>query len=251
MTKSNLFLVAGVLACGSVQALTLSSPAFEEGATIPDVFTFNLGGQCNGANQSPPLVFSQVPQGTRSLALTMVDPDGGNWLHWKVWNLGGSVTALAPNASASQALEQGRSDFGAQGYGGPCPPTPNHRYVFTLYALNKTFSTEPNAAQLQAAALATATLTGKRSPGDRLAWVAPDRLSCLFNWVERQVPEFVAPRGSANLQGSGFTYRYYAQTNSYLGATTSPDPHVYFLNEAMGLVDLGAASVWAQQAACP
>jgi Raf kinase inhibitor-like YbhB/YbcL family protein len=129
MTKSNLFLVAGVLACGSVQALTLSSPAFEEGATIPDVFTFNLGGQCNGANQSPPLVFSQVPQGTRSLALTMVDPDGGNWLHWKVWNLGGSVTALAPNASASQALEQGRNDFGTQGYGGPCPPTPNHRYV--------------------------------------------------------------------------------------------------------------------------
>jgi hypothetical protein len=95
-----------------------------------------------------------------------------------------------------------------------------------LYALNKTFSTEPNAAQLQAAALATATLTGKRSP-DRLAWVAPDRQSCLFNWVERQVPS-MWHRGSANLQGSGFTYRYYAQTNSYLGATTSPDPHVFF-----------------------
>ena len=167
-------IVAGTMAfIGSTHALSLSSPAFDNGATIPNAFTYSMGGQCSGANQSPPLVFAQAPAGTRSLALMVVDPDGGNWLHWKAWNIAPTVTAFAANAAATANFSQAANDFGTAGYGGPCPPTPNHRYIFTLYALNTSFSAEPSASQLQAAALATATLTGLRSPADNLGWTPP------------------------------------------------------------------------------
>ena len=244
-------IVAGTMAfIGSTHALSLSSPAFDNGATIPNAFTYSMGGQCSGANQSPPLVFAQVPAGTRSLALMVVDPDGGNWLHWKAWNIAPTVTAFAANAAATANFSQAANDFGTAGYGGPCPPTPNHRYIFTLYALNTSFSAEPSASQLQAAALATATLTGLRSPADNLGWTPPDRQACLFNWVERQLPEFAAPRNAPTQHAAPYTLRYYSQTQSYLGIS-SADQHVYFLSAPTGLVDLGAASTWAPLAGCP
>lgn len=244
-------LLAGCLTiCSSAHALTLSSPAFEDNSVIPDVFTYSFSGQCSGANQSPPLVFSQVPAGTQSLALVMRDPDGGNWLHWKAWNIAPTVTALAANAAAAASFPQAANDFGTSGYGGPCPPTPNHRYTFTLFALNQTFITEPTNDHLLAASLATATLTGFRSPGDNLSWTAPDRQACLFNWFERQFPEFISPRGATNQKLAPFTFRYYSQTQSYLGHS-SDDQHIYFLNEPIGLLNLGAANVWAAQTACP
>lgn len=233
----------------TTHALTLSSPAFEEGGTIPDVFTYSLGGQCSGANQSPPLVFSQIPAGTQSLAITVRDPDGGNWLHWKAWNIT-PTTALAANAAASAHFAQGTNDFGTAGYGGPCPPTPNHRYIFTLHALSQNFSSEPSTSQIQAASLATATLTGLRSPGDTLPWTQPNRQACLFNWAERQLPAFASPRNPPTQQAGVYTVRYYTQTQSYLGFS-SEDQHMYYLSAATGLLDLGAASTWAFQAACP
>lgn len=248
-------LPCGLLACslvttGAAYAMTLSSPAFEDGATIPNAFTYSLSGQCNGANQSPPLVFSQVPAGTQSLAITVSDPDGSNWLHWKAWNIAPTTTALTTNAAANATFRQAANDFGTAGYGGPCPPTPNHRYIFTLYALNTAFSSEPVANQLQSAALATATLTGKRSPSDNVAWTPPTRQACLFNWVERQLPEFVAPRNPATQQAAPYTFRYYSQTQSYFGFS-SDDQHMYFVSAATGVVDLGAASSFAPLAACP
>lgn len=239
-----------VLGSSCVHALTLSSPAFENGATIPNVFTYSLGGQCSGANQSPPLVFSHVPAGTQSLAITVIDPDGGDWLHWKAWNIPASVTALAANAAAGASFSQATNAFGTPGYGGPCPPTPNHRYIFTLHALNKTFSAEPSISQLQAAALATATLTGMRSPSDNLGWTQPSRQACLFNWAERQLPEYVSPRNPATQQAGDYTVRYYAQTQSYLGFS-NVNQHLYFLSGPTGLVDLGAAAGFAPMAACP
>lgn len=149
-----------------VSALTLSSPAFVNNGVLANVFAFSSGSQCSGGNQSPPLAISNIPAGTQSLALTVIDIDGGNWEHWKAWNIPASTTSLPVNASASASFNQATNDFGTAGYGGPCPPTPNHHYVFTLYALNTTFATEPSATQLQGALLATATLTGIRSPGD-------------------------------------------------------------------------------------
>ncbi len=239
-----------VAAAGGAHALTLSSPAFENGQVIPDAFTFSLSGQCSGANQSPPLVFAQVPAGTRSLAVTVHDPDGNDWLHWKAWNIAAGVTALPANASATQPLTQGRNDFDAPGYGGPCPPTPNHRYVFTVYALNTTFEREPTLAQLHSASVQTASLTGMRSPGDRRAWTPPDRQACLFNWVERQLPEYVAPRAPATVDTPALAYRFYASTQSYLGVAKDSQ-HLLYFSAPTGLVDLGAVDGWASQAACP
>ena len=175
-------------AAAALAPLTLSSPAFAEQGTIPDAFTFSYGGQCNGSNWSPPLEFGGVPSDTQSLALVVQDPDGGNWMHWKAWNIPAGTRSLAVDAARSALFAQAINDFGAPGYGGPCPPTPSHRYVFTLYALSKTFSGEPSLNELAASALATATLTGRRSPTDRLAWTAPAVSPQTGWWWNRSQP---------------------------------------------------------------
>jgi Raf kinase inhibitor-like YbhB/YbcL family protein len=148
-----------------VTPMTLTSPAFASNGIIPDVFTFSLGSQCSGSNLSPPLAVANIPVGTQSLALKVIDPDGGNWLHWKAWNISASTSVIPQNVSAAANFSQGVNSFGTIGYGGPCPPTPSHHYVFTLYALASTFSVEPTDEQLQGA-LAIANLTGIRSPND-------------------------------------------------------------------------------------
>ncbi len=102
---------------------------------------------CSGENQSPQLSWEQVPEGTRSFAITMHDPDaptGSGWWHWVVYNIPSSVTELPPGAGVenSTALPkgavQGRTDFGTRAYGGPCPPEGHgpHRYVVTIHALD-------------------------------------------------------------------------------------------------------------------
>lgn len=100
---------------------------------------------CGGANRSPALTWSAPPAGTRSLAITMFDPDapGHGWWHWIVADLPASLRALPANAgqadggSLPAGAFQGRNDFGAIGYGGPCPPPgdPPHHYVITVWAL--------------------------------------------------------------------------------------------------------------------
>ena len=131
-------------------ALTISAPAFAPGQPIPEQYT------CQGADQSPELVWSSVPEGTQSLALIVDDPDApaGTWVHWVVYNLppesrGLPVGASAANPAASAAssqlpagAQQGKSSFNRQDYGGPCPPSGSHRYFFKLYALDTTISGE-------------------------------------------------------------------------------------------------------------
>ena len=101
---------------------------------------------CTGKNVSPSLMWYGAPAGTKSFALTMYDPDaptGSGWWHWVVYNIPASATSLAAGAGdASKKLlpagaVQGNTDFGAPGYGGPCPPAGDkpHHYIFTLYAL--------------------------------------------------------------------------------------------------------------------
>ncbi len=110
--------------------MKLTSPAFEHGGEIPSLFT------CDGSDISPPLEISDVPKGTASLALVMDDPDapGGTFDHWVVWNIPPGTGRIA-SGSEPQGV-QGRTDFGRMGYGGPCPPSGTHRYVFKLYALD-------------------------------------------------------------------------------------------------------------------
>ncbi len=110
--------------------MRLSSPAFENGGSIPSVHT------CDGRDTSPPLRIADVPQEAQALALVMDDPDapGGTFDHWLVWNIPPETTEI-PEGQEPQGV-QGRTDFGKMGYGGPCPPSGTHTYRFRLYALD-------------------------------------------------------------------------------------------------------------------
>lgn len=111
---------------------TLTSSALSDGAAIPRRYS------CDGDDISPPLAWSGVPAGTKALLLTVTDPDARGFVHWVAWDLApdlGSLTEGASGALPGGALE-GRNDFGRTGWGGPCPPSGTHRYVFTLTALS-------------------------------------------------------------------------------------------------------------------
>ncbi len=130
--------------------MELGSSAFESGAAIPRRYT------CDGDNVSPPLRWSRVPAGTKSLALIADDPDapGGTWSHWVIYDLPPSVTALGENTPRTDALasgaKQGVNDFQQTGYGGPCPPPgPAHRYFFRLYALDRAIAAKPKTSRQQ------------------------------------------------------------------------------------------------------
>jgi hypothetical protein len=122
--------------------LTLSSPVFDDGGSIPSHYT------CDNAAVSsaphPPLEISGAPEGATSLALVVVDPDIPESVkhsmgitefdHWVLWNIPPETAVIkeedAPGVS-------GINSSGSEGYTSPCPPEGSHRYVFTLYALDK------------------------------------------------------------------------------------------------------------------
>jgi len=110
--------------------LTLTSPAFEDGGTVPQRYT------CTGRNESPPLQWSGVPADAGSLALVVTDPDapGGTYVRWVVFNLDKATRSLSAGALPSGAL-QARNSAGHARYDGPCPPKGTHHYRFTIYAL--------------------------------------------------------------------------------------------------------------------
>ena len=124
--------------------MKLASSAFVAGGMIPKQYT------CDGQDMSPPLTWSDVPGGAKSLALIADDPDApmGTWVHWVAWNIPVTARALEENVPKRDALpnglKQGTSDFRRVGYGGPCPPSGTHRYFFKLYALDTTFTLPPS-----------------------------------------------------------------------------------------------------------
>lgn len=128
---------------------TLRSPAFADGQTIPTKYTYNLHGQCNGQNYSPPLEWVNAPSGIKSFAIVCVDPDGRNWVHWVQFNIPSSATSLDAAVGGPSTGVRGRNDFGGLGYGGPCPPSGTHRYIFTLYAIDTTLSLSEGASTSQ------------------------------------------------------------------------------------------------------
>lgn len=117
---------------------TLTSSAFAENGNIADLYTYSMGNQCSGENFSPPLAWSGAPESAKSFLLTMIDPDGGNWVHWLLVNIPADTTSLEEAVNGQEIGIPGRNSFGENGYGGPCPPSGTHRYVFTLYALDTT-----------------------------------------------------------------------------------------------------------------
>jgi Raf kinase inhibitor-like YbhB/YbcL family protein len=98
--------------------------------SIPYEFT------CDGRNVSPHLAWENVPDGTKSFALSVTDPDAiGGWNHWLLYNIPKKAKEIEKNRKPAEALEV-ENDFGKKTYGGPCPPSGTHRYVFTVYALD-------------------------------------------------------------------------------------------------------------------
>lgn len=118
--------------------MDLKSSAFKAGESIPPKYT------CDGQDISPPLEWSAVPSGAKTLALISDDPDApvGTWVHWVMWNIPATATSLPENVAKKDSLpdgtKQGTTDFRRIGYGGPCPPSGTHRYYFKLYALDTT-----------------------------------------------------------------------------------------------------------------
>ncbi len=111
--------------------MKLKSKDFENGGMIPSVFT------CDDRDISPHLAWEDVPEGAKSFALIVDDPDApmGTWVHWLMCNIPPNLRELPQNNVPSGAL-QVKNDFGKTNYGGPCPPSGVHRYFFKLYALN-------------------------------------------------------------------------------------------------------------------
>jgi Raf kinase inhibitor-like YbhB/YbcL family protein len=124
--------------------LKVSSSAFEQGGSIPSLYT------CEGKDISPPIAWSGLPSNTKSVAMIVDDPDAPDpakpqrvYAHWIVYNLPPQTTALAENASKRgmpDGAVQGKNDWGKTEYGGPCPPIGRHRYFFKLYALDTTLT---------------------------------------------------------------------------------------------------------------
>lgn len=121
---------------GNTMAIKVMSSVFEEGGMIPRKYT------CDGADVSPPLAWTGVPEAAKSLALISDDPDApmGTWVHWVLYDLPANIKelpeAVPPDKELRTGAKQGRNDFRRIGYGGPCPPGGTHRYYFKLYALD-------------------------------------------------------------------------------------------------------------------
>lgn len=117
--------------------MILTSPSFLDGQTIPADFT------CDGRDISPPLQWNGAPEKTAQFALLMDDPDapGGTWSHWVMYGVPVNHKGLDENIPAIPVLPdgscQGRNSWARIGYGGPCPPSGIHRYVFHLFALSE------------------------------------------------------------------------------------------------------------------
>lgn len=148
LRATHLTLVSCLLAVSGfagAAGFTLSSPTVKANAKLEAAQVFN-GFGCTGRNISPALNWRGAPQGTKSFAVTVYDPDaptGSGWWHWVVYNLPASTTGLPENAGdvgsglMPASAMQGRTDFGAPGFGGACPPQGSkpHRYIFTVHAL--------------------------------------------------------------------------------------------------------------------
>jgi hypothetical protein len=124
--------------------IVLTSDDFREGDTLPDALVYN-GMGCTGGNTSPSLHWTGVPAGTKSLVITMHDPDApmsAGFTHWILTDLDPKLTHLEAGAGKHHhnphGSAHGLNDMGKNAYSGPCPPKgdPPHRYRFTLYALD-------------------------------------------------------------------------------------------------------------------
>lgn len=111
--------------------MQIESINFKNGEGIPSKYT------CDGQNINPQLSIIGIPEGTKSLALIMEDPDAtkGNFVHWVLWNIPSDISIIDENSIPDKSSE-GINGAGKSGYMGPCPPFGNHRYFFKVFALD-------------------------------------------------------------------------------------------------------------------
>ena len=151
-----------------MSTLHLESSAFSNGGEIPRKYGYKNG------NISPPLTISGIPSDCQSLALIMDDPDakaavGKVWVHWVVWNISNDVSEINESSVPSNC-EEGSTDFGETGYGGPAPPDKKHTYIFKLYALDSKLDISSGSDKIQVEnamkghVLEETTLTGTYEP---------------------------------------------------------------------------------------
>jgi len=128
---------------GVKMAIIITSTAFTDGSMIPRDYT------CDGRDISPPLAWTGVPKGTKSLAIICDDPDApmGTWVHWVLFDIPTAINELSQSIPSDKVLKNGArhgiNDFRKFGYGGPCPPGGTHRYYFKIYALDTELMQEP------------------------------------------------------------------------------------------------------------
>ncbi len=119
-------------------SMKLMSSAFKNGDTLPILYT------CDGTNINPPLEWSNVPQETKSFVLIMEDPDAPAtkpepWVHWIIFNIPVSINKIEENSDSAklEGAKHGFTNSGKTKYHGACPPDAKHRYIFTLYAVDR------------------------------------------------------------------------------------------------------------------
>ncbi|MDE2221331.1 MAG: YbhB/YbcL family Raf kinase inhibitor-like protein [Gammaproteobacteria bacterium] len=156
-TLAAMLVLPGAAGAAGTARFRLTSTDIKPNGVIANRFVFQ-GFGCKGDNVSPALSWSGAPPGTLSFALLVHDPDaptgGAGWWHWVVYDIPASATSLAQGAGTAngaglpQGAVQGMTDFGARGWGGPCPPEAGgtHHYHFTLYALKVAKLDVPDAA---------------------------------------------------------------------------------------------------------
>jgi len=129
---------------GETMKMEITTSAFKNGEMIPGKYT------CDGEDFSPPLAWSGIPAGAKSIALISDDPDAprGDWVHWLIFNLPPDTEGLPEDVPHDERLPsgavQGRHDGGGIGYGGPYPPSGTHRYYFKVYALDTMLDLGPD-----------------------------------------------------------------------------------------------------------
>ena len=125
--------------------MKISSSSFEDRKTIPPTYT------CDGKNISPELSWSEYPPETKSFVLICYDPDSPskNFIHWAVANIPAGIDNIKEGEMEVKSALNLENGFGNTSYGGPCPATGNHRYVFSIYALSTNLLSEVDKDNLQ------------------------------------------------------------------------------------------------------
>ena len=109
--------------------MKLTSSAFNHEDFIPEKYS------CKGDDINPELKWENVPENTKSFALSCKDPDApiGTFVHWLVYDIDKDQREIGENTVPGKQV---KNNFGKENYGGPCPPSGTHRYYFTIYALD-------------------------------------------------------------------------------------------------------------------